>query len=172
MEEHYNLRGLTPGGYYWYEAPIGGRTLNSILTIFFFVHQIFIIMNRYNLIKEILHESIMLNQVNQNTPEGWFKHLLNQLKEETNPKYSNYIFFVKDKEIYMEYNEKYGYLWCSYDKIWSVFESEFGMNYEETQEFIKDMVEEHYNLRGLTLDKTLYAIRTRAERGLTPYRIK
>jgi len=40
--------------------------------------------------------------------------------------------------------------WFNYDKIWSVFESKFGMNYSEIQSFMNGMVEKHFKIRGVT----------------------
>lgn len=42
------------------------------------------------------------------------------------------------------------YLWCSYMNVWSVFEKEFSMNYDQIQALIKDVVEEHFKCKGLT----------------------
>ena len=43
-----------------------------------------------------------------------------------------------------------GYVWVSYNRIWSVLEEDFGLNYTEIQELIKDWLSGTYNLRGLT----------------------
>jgi hypothetical protein len=40
--------------------------------------------------------------------------------------------------------------WFNYDKIWSVFESKFGMNYSEIQSFMNGMVEKHFKIRRVT----------------------
>ncbi len=47
--------------------------------------------------------------------------------------------------------------WFNYDKIWSVFESKFGMNYTEIQSFMNGMVEKHFLKRkGGTTKMCLY----------------
>ena len=60
-------------------------------------------------------------------------------------------FFIKDKKCFLEL--KKSDLLCDYDNIWSVFESQFDMNYNQIQGFIKDMVEEHLNMKGVTAVK-------------------
>ena len=47
-------------------------------------------------------------------------------------------------------NEKNGYVYISYDKIWVFFESIFGLNTLQTKEILKVWLEETYNLRGVT----------------------
>ena len=38
-------------------------------------------------------------------------------------------------------------IWFNYDKIWSIFESKFGMKYNDIQSFMKDMIEKHFKIR-------------------------
>ena len=47
-------------------------------------------------------------------------------------------------------------LWCDHNNIWSVFELQFGMNYRQISDFIKNMVEKHLNMKDVTptLNKT------------------
>ena len=45
---------------------------------------------------------------------------------------------------------KNGYYYIDYYRIWSFFESYFGMEYKEIQELMKVWLGETYNLRGLT----------------------
>ena len=65
-------------------------------------------------------------------------------------KYPDYIFFMKDGKIIFDYNKKNGYVYISYDKIWSFMGSFFGLEYEEIQDLTKEWVEEHYKLRVTT----------------------
>ena len=64
--------------------------------------------------------------------------------------YLNHIFFMKDGKVIFDYNKKNGYVYISYDRIWSFMESFFGLKYEEIQDLTKKWVEEHYKLRVTT----------------------
>ena len=68
-------------------------------------------------------------------------------------KHPDYIFFMKDGEVVFDYNKENGYVYISYEKIWSFLENFFGLEYEEIQGLTKKWVEEHYKLRVTT---TLY----------------
>ena len=68
--------------------------------------------------------------------------------------YQGYTFFMKDGKVIFDYNKKNGYVYISYDKIWSFLESFFGLEYEEIQDLTKEWVEEHYNL-GVTTTQLL-----------------
>ena len=134
-------------------------------------------MKLLNIINEILNEDnrIMLKPKNMNDPKVWFKSLLNSLDQKVYDRYPNSIFYVKDNEVYMEYDKENGYLWISYDKIWSVFQLKYHMEDLQIQRFIKDMMEEHYKLRGLTpyTGFTVYDVEVEEHyklRGLTPGR--
>ena len=74
---------------------------------------------------------------------------------ETN-KWSDFIFFMKNGEVIFDYNNKNGYVYMSYDKIWSFLESFFGLEYEEIQDLTKQWVEEHYKLDVTTTDNNGY----------------
>ena len=64
--------------------------------------------------------------------------------------YPNHIFFMKDGEVIFDYNKKNGWVYISNEKIWSLLESFFGLEYEEIQDLLKQWVEEHYKLRVRT----------------------
>ena len=66
--------------------------------------------------------------------------------------YLNHIFFMKDGKVVFDYNKKKGYVYISYNKIWSFLESFFGLKYEEIQDLTKEWVEEHYKLRVITTE--------------------
>jgi hypothetical protein len=68
---------------------------------------------------------------------------------------SESVFLLKNNEVWFEQDLKYGYLWCHHVKIWSVFETEFGMNYEQIQAFIKDLLERRFKLGSLTPDNNI-----------------
>jgi hypothetical protein len=58
----------------------------------------------------------------------------------------NYIFFMKNGKVIFDYNKKNGMVHISYNKIWSVLESFFGLGFWEIRAIIKNWVEEHYKL--------------------------
>ena len=100
-------------------------------------------------------EGLNLPKKKLNTPEGWFKDILNNLTEYRSPNSPLNIFYKLDNEIVMEMefndqDQNSGTLYVGYSKIWSVFETRFNMNRLEIQGLIKSMVEDTYNLRGVT----------------------
>jgi hypothetical protein len=60
------------------------------------------------------------------------------------------IFWVKDDEVILEINDSSDYILVR-PQIWEDIESMISLNYSETQQVIKDWLEEHYKLGGLTL---------------------
>ena len=62
--------------------------------------------------------------------------------------------FYVDKDrlplFYYYQNEKNGYVYINYERIWVFFESIFGLKRPQTQEILKVWLEETYNLRGVT----------------------
>ena len=61
------------------------------------------------------------------------------------------IFWVKDGEVIAEINKIAGYFWVV-PQIWNIISSMLSLGYSETQQVIKDWLEEHYKLGGLTPD--------------------
>ena len=60
--------------------------------------------------------------------------------------------FKKDKYMF-EYDWKNDTLWCSYDRVWSLFESKYKMSYQSLQQFIADQIETYFKFRpSTTLD--------------------
>jgi hypothetical protein len=53
-------------------------------------------------------------------------------------------------------DEKNGYVYINYERIWQLLESIFGMEYEKIQDILKIWLEETYNLRGYTPTKGYY----------------
>lgn len=49
-----------------------------------------------------------------------------------------------------EYNSKCKVLYLSYSSICSILEKEFDLNYNEIQQLIKEQVEEHFKVKGVT----------------------
>jgi len=50
------------------------------------------------------------------------------------------------KQTNFDYHKKSEYFWVRYYGIWSVLESDFGLDNESITNLIKDMVEQHYNI--------------------------
>jgi hypothetical protein len=65
----------------------------------------------------------------------------------------NEILYVKDGEVIFDYDKKNGDCGISYDHIWSVLESFFGLKNKEIEDITKQWVEEQYNL---SVRKTLW----------------
>jgi hypothetical protein len=65
-----------------------------------------------------------------------------QLRVDFN-KYPNLIFLFNGDECWVVYDTKSGSLGLLYSSIWSVFETEYGLN-QGIQSFIKKEVEEHF----------------------------
>jgi len=86
----------------------------------------------------------------EKTKEQRFFELLNgmQLKFDFE-KYRDRLFFFRGDEVWLEYNLKDKYLWVS-PKKWEVFEDEYNMENNEIQTLIKGIVEQHFNLKGVT----------------------
>lgn len=75
---------------------------------------------------------------------------LDQLEIVKSEKYPNSIFFKKNGEVVMEQDKKNKDFLFDYDEIWSFFESFFGMEYQEIQEFLSYWLEETLKLKGYT----------------------
>jgi hypothetical protein len=96
---------------------------------------------------------IIINQPQLvNVVKLYLKKSFGNLTPKTNPKYPDSIFYVNsDNKIFMEYDEKKEYLWIDNDLIWSKLESLFYIDYDDIQLIMKDWLEEHYNLKKVTL---------------------
>ena len=69
-------------------------------------------------------------------------------KQKKSKEHPGTIFWVKDGEIIVEI-EKSGYFWVLHT-IWYDIGDMFSLDYDETQSVIKQWLEKHYGLRGLT----------------------
>ena len=65
-------------------------------------------------------------------------------------KYPDWIFYFNDNNCIFEYNTKNGDFWCNYKLYWSIFYEKFKFNYIIVRDLTKDMVENHFNLKGIT----------------------
>ena len=77
---------------------------------------------------------------------------LNQFNDLT-PFEKNSIIFYVDKDrltLFMYHtNEKNRYVYIDYDRIWMFFDVVIGLKYYETQDIIKNWLEDTYNITGL-----------------------
>ena len=60
------------------------------------------------------------------------------------------VFYGKNKKTLFEKNTKCLLLYVRYDMIWSVFESRFGLEDKQTRAFIKNLLDDTLNFKGLT----------------------
>ena len=84
------------------------------------------------------------------TPEEFFLYMIDGIKIKEQTEYPDSVFWEKNGEILFEKKLKNKILYVKYYTIWSVFEKFFNFNYDETQRFIKEQVEEHLNWNGFT----------------------
>jgi hypothetical protein len=88
---------------------------------------------------------VALSWMNQNfSPE--------QLEIVTSKDYPNSVFFRKNGEVVMEQSKKTLIFWFDYIKIWSFFESVFGMEDEQIEELLVNWLEETFKLKGYGVD--------------------
>ena len=83
-----------------------------------------------------------------NAIDRFITYQLEPHEEATSKEYLGYIFWVKDDEVIAEI-EKSEYFWVK-THIWDTISRMFSLEYEETQEVIKEWLEEHYKLGSLT----------------------
>src|ERR1035437_486994 len=109
-----------------------------------------------NSIKELRKTIEVTNDVDEKptkTKEEVFLKIIKDLSFNKKTK-----LWSKKGKNYFEQDSKNGDLWCSYGLVWSIFESAFGMKYEQIQGFVKDMVDEHLKIKGLTPQGTRHYI--------------
>lgn len=92
--------------------------------------------------------------------ERFLLEQLEGLESFTLDKYPESIFWEKNGVVIFEQDFKNGWLRCNYDKIWSVFSYKYGYNYDDTQSFMKRVIEKDTKLNGLT--PRAYRRRTKA----------
>ena len=88
----------------------------------------------------------------------FLKPFLTNLLLVKDERYPGSVFYKQNGEVIFELQktDRDTCFWVDYQKIWSVFENRFGLNFTETQSFIKTVVEDTLNLRGIT-PKALYS---------------
>ena len=93
-----------------------------------------------------------------NTIDKFITYKLEPHEEKKTKKYPGAIFWVKDGEVISEI-ENSEYFWVS-PKIWRSIMNMFSLEPFETQQVIKDWLEEHYKLGELTPTFASLDIRT------------
>ena len=87
-----------------------------------------------------------IKQAYKDNPESY----LNQFKDLTPVEKDDKIFYV-DKNgsplFYYFPNKKNGYVYINYDRIWMFFSNVIELKYSETQDIIKNWLEDTYNLK-------------------------
>ena len=66
--------------------------------------------------------------------------------------YPDWIFYFNNdnNNCIFEYNTKNGDFYCDYKLYWTIFYKKFGFNYNIIRNLTKDMVENHFKLKGIT----------------------
>ena len=83
-----------------------------------------------------------------NSIDKFITYLFEPHEEKRTEEHPKSVFWVKDGEVIVEI-QKSGYFWVS-PQIWNNITLMFSLEYDETQQVIKDWLEEHYKLGGLT----------------------
>ena len=79
-----------------------------------------------------------------------FLELMEGMERKIHPDNPHKTLWYKNNKWYFEQDEKNGYLWCQYDRVWSFFKTNYSPKYSDVQSIISNLMERHYNLRGLT----------------------
>ena len=93
-------------------------------------------------------------------------------------KYPEWIFyFNENNNCIFQYNTKNGYFWCNYELYWNIFYENFNFNYIIVRDITKDMVENHFKLKGITPKFSSISLYFMVEnhfklKGITPEWIK
>ncbi len=91
------------------------------------------------------------NSIPQLNARIWLDNLFSQMIIKMDLKeYPNRIFFFIGDTRYMNLSTKNGQLWCSEDRIWFVLQRRTGYNHDQTQLFIKNVVEHYFKSIDLT----------------------
>jgi hypothetical protein len=127
-------------------------------------------MNRQQKIAELKAQIAELEKI---TPEQRFLELIDGMTVKIDKdNYPDSTFFFKNDKCYLEI--KNSTLWVRYAEIWQGFEVEFGMKYDEIQSFIKDQMEQHFKIGGVTPTTNAFKLWPMMEqhfkmRGVTPF---
>jgi len=80
---------------------------------------------------------------------NYLNYLFNDIYEVKSKKYPNHTrSWKKNDEIILEFTVESGYLWVL-ESIWGDISNMFSLEYNETQQLIKDWAEQHLELEGI-----------------------
>jgi len=82
--------------------------------------------------------------------EEFFLSVVNGLTIQISNEYPESVFYKKGDLVYLQQDKKRNNIWCRYSDFWLVFESKFGINYQQIQGFLKRMFSKHLKIEGLT----------------------
>jgi hypothetical protein len=97
-------------------------------------------------VEEIVHQIYK----NRHPEEVFFRELVSKFEIKLSGDYPDSIFYMIDDEIYMRQYKKTKDIWIRHEDFWSVFQSKFGYNYQETRELLRGMLERHLKIEGYT----------------------
>ena len=80
------------------------------------------------------------------TPEQRFLELIQGLEIKLDADYPDSIYFFKQDTYFVELDFKNKIIWFRYLGFWSVFEKEYGLDYDEIQQLLKNLLEKHFKL--------------------------
>jgi hypothetical protein len=82
--------------------------------------------------------------------EQWFQSLLNGIQIEID-NYPGSVYYKKDGNVFFELYQgsKGTCFYCDYDLVWSVCYKKYKLNYDETQEFIRMMIEQYLKMSNV-----------------------
>jgi hypothetical protein len=78
----------------------------------------------------------------------YLNKMYGDLEEYKREDFTDSLFFIKDKKVYMEQN--FHKLWIDYDTIWSDLENIFLLENDEIKSIITKWVKETYKLKNVT----------------------
>src|SRR6478735_5117708 len=106
-----------------------------------------------NIIRKIKINSLGMYEFNDSEKEllEFIKENMLNLKIIELKNYPDYIMYFNDKgENIFQQDLKTPWFYVRYNLIWKVFETKFNLNYKETSNLIKGIVEQAYKLQGVT----------------------
>ena len=106
-----------------------------------------------NIIKEEEKSDVVKDLEKRWAMEDEFRRIMKDVIEKKDPLNLDIIFYVDkndNSKAYMEYDQKSKDVWIEYEKLWSIFESKYDLNYYEVRDFFKGILKRDYNLRGVT----------------------
>jgi hypothetical protein len=108
-------------------------------------------MVKNQLLKMKIEEIVKKIWEERHPEEKFFRELVSKFEIKLSVDYPNSIFYMIVDKVYMIQDKKTKNIRIRYDNFWSVFESEFGYNTQETRELLRGVLGRHLKLKGYTL---------------------